>query len=157
MSRERGSVVPVVDFRRQRMVLNWHTLAGTWSPFEAPPPLVHGIALIRGLPPNVCLYAQSGRLRLQIGTQQFAMSENSPRLRCVPDWLSFGLRRRFMVESSTGGVLFSQHYWAGQGPDFFRWLAGKSEDPDWRASAGLRWSDGVPADSLRGAEALRGA
>lgn len=154
---DQATAIPVVDFRRQRMVLNWHAPGATWTAFEAPPPLVHGIALIRGMPPNVCLYAQSGRLRLQIGARHFALSENSPRIRCVPDWRSLGLRRRFIVESSTGGVLYSQSYWAGQGPDFFRWLAGKADDPDWRVATGRRWSDGVCADALRGADVPHGA
>jgi hypothetical protein len=62
---------------------------------------------------------------------------------------SFGLRRRFSVVSSTDGVLFSHSYWSSQGEDFFLWLSARSEDPDWRATMGRRWSEGVPATVLR--------
>ena len=65
--------------------------------------------------------------------------------------LSLGLRRHFSVVSSTGGALFSHAYWTNQGDDFFRWLATRARDPDWRATMGRRWSDGVPAPVLRGA------
>jgi hypothetical protein len=151
MAQDSPTVVAVIDFRRSRMVLGWHALGGTWTALDEPPPRVHGIALIRGAQPNICLYATGGRLRLQVGAQQFALTENSPRLRCLPDYASLGLRRRFVVESSTGGVLFSQAYWAGQGSDFFRWLAGRADDPDWRVATARRWSDGVSAEALRAA------
>ncbi len=141
--------ISVIDFRRRRMALHWHTADGTWSAIDEPPVIVHGIAMIRGKPPNVCLYAQDGRLRLQIGLDQYALAENSPRFRSATDYASLGLRRKFVVESSTGGVLYRRTYWAGQGPDFFRWLALKTADPDWRVTTGRRWSDGVPAESLR--------
>jgi hypothetical protein len=65
--------------------------------------------------------------------------------------VSFGLRRRFNVVSSTDGVLFSHAYWTGQGEDFFRWLAARAQDADWRVTMGRRWSDGVPATTLRAA------
>jgi len=142
--------IPVIDFRRRGVVLSWDVAGGNWLALDAVPAVVHGVALIRGTPPNFCLYAQGGRLRLQIGANQYALSENSPRFRCLPEHLSFGLRRRFVVESSTGGVLHSQGYWTGQGPDFFRWLADRAGDPDWRASMGRRWTDGVGAAALRG-------
>jgi len=149
MTQEIPTVIPVVDFRRRRMVLQWHSQGGTWTTFDVPPPLVNGIALIRASSPNFCLYAQGGRLRLQIGAHQFALAENSPRIRCTRDLSTLGLRRRFVVESSTGGVLYSHAYWSGQRTDFFRWLASKTDDPDWRATAGRRWSEGVASASLR--------
>ena len=149
-SQEFPTVIPVIDFRRRRSVLQWHTQGGAWTVLESTPALVHGVALIRGTPPNICLYAQAGRLRLQIGANQYVLSENSPRIRCVRDMASLWLRRRFTVESSTGGPLYSDAYWSGQGPDFFRWLAGKADDPDWRAATGRRWTEGVAADALRG-------
>ncbi len=131
------------------MVLHWHAPDGTWSAVDEPTAIVHGIAMIRGTPPNVCLYAQDGRLRLQIGLDQYVLAENSPRIRSATGYASLGLRRRFVVESSTGGVLYRRAYWGGHGPDFFRWLALKTADPDWRLAVGRRWSDGVPAESLR--------
>ena len=122
---------------------------GTWTAYDVPPSLVHGVALIRAAQPNICVYGQCGRLRLQVGPDQYALSENSPRIKCTRGLASFGLRRRFTVESSTGGVLFSHPYWTNQGEDFFRWLAARAQDPDWRAAIGRQWSEGVPAAVLR--------
>lgn len=143
--------VSVIDFRRQRLVLQWHVLGGTWTACDVPPPLVHGVALIRPSQPNICVYGQGGRLRLQVGPEQFALSEKSLRIKCSRGVMSFGLRRHFSLVSSTGGVLFSHAYWTGQGEDFFRWLAARAQDPDWRVTMGRRWSEGVPAAVLRGA------
>jgi hypothetical protein len=141
--------VSVIDFRRQSMVLQWHVLGGTWTAYDVPPSLVHGVALIRAAQPNICVYGRAGRLRLQVGPEQYALSENSPRIRCSRGWASLGLRRRFTVESSTGGVLFSHAYWTNQGEDFFRWLAARAQDPEWRTTIGRQWSEGVPAAVLR--------
>ena len=77
------------------------------------------------------------------------LSENSPRISCARGLASFGFRRRFTVKSSTGGVLYSYAYWTNQRQDFFRWLANKAEDPDWRVTSGRLWSDGVAATALR--------
>jgi hypothetical protein len=110
---------------------------------------VHGIALIRPSQPNICVYGHAGRLRLQVGANQFALAENSPRISCTRGLASFGLRRRFTVRSSTGGVLYSYAYWSIQSHDFFRWLSNKAEDPDWRTASGRQWSEGVPAEALR--------
>ena len=144
-----SSSVAVIDFRRRSMVVQWHALGGTWSAMDNPPALVHGIALIRAARPNICVYGHAGRLRLQVGPEQYALSDNSPHIRCSRIVASFGLRRHFAVESSAGGVLFSHTYWAEQGADFFQWLATKAEDPDWRASCGRLWSEGVPSAALR--------
>ncbi len=141
--------IPVIDFRRQSMVLEWRALTGAWTPCDVPPALVHGIALIRAGQPNICIYGRGGRLYLQVGADQYALSENSPRIRCTRGLASFGLRRRFRIESSAGGILFSHSYWNGQGDDFFRWLATRAENPDWRAANGRRWSDGLEAAALR--------
>jgi hypothetical protein len=149
MSPDNAGTVSVVDFRRQSMVLQWHVLGGTWTAYDMPPSLVHGIALIRAAQPNICVYGHGGRLRLQVGPDQFALSENSPRIKCSRGVASFGLRRRFTVESTTGGVLFSHAYWTRQGEDFFRWFAARAQDPDWRTATGRRWTDGVSAPVLR--------
>jgi hypothetical protein len=149
MTSDNAGTVSVIDFRRQSMVLQWHVSGGTWSAHEEPPSLAHGVALIRAAQPNICLYAQGGRLRLQIGPNQFALSENSPRIKCTRSLATLGLRRRFTVESSTGGVLFSHPYWAPQAEDFFQWLSAKAQDPEWRAATGRQWSEGVPAALLR--------
>ena len=146
---DHATTISVIDFRRQSMVLYWHALGGTWTACDTPPPLVHGIALIGPTGPNICIFGQGGRLRLQIGPNQFALSENSPRISCISAIASFGFRRRFTVKSSSGGILFNLAYWTNQGRDFYRWLAAKAEDPDWRISCGRQWSEGVPAASLR--------
>ncbi|HMD74516.1 MAG TPA: hypothetical protein VKG05_11695 [Steroidobacteraceae bacterium] len=143
------TIVPVIDFRRHSMVLEWHTLGGTWAAYDIPPELVKGIALIRPSLPNICVFAQGGQLQLQIGPTQFALSEPSTRIRCIPRIASFGLRRRFTIESSGGRVLYSYAYWIGKGQDFFRWLAAKAADPDWRATSGRQWSEGVASAALR--------
>ncbi len=143
------TIVPVIDFRRHSMVLEWHTLGGTWTAYDIPPQLVNGIALIRPSLPNVCVYAQGGRLQLQIGATQYPLSEASTQIRCTRGIASFGLRRRFTVESGSGRVLYSYAYWIGKGQDFFRWLAAKASDPDWRATSGRRWSEGVASAALR--------
>jgi hypothetical protein len=149
MTSDNAGTISVIDFRRHGMVLQWHALGGTWTAYDDPPPLVHGIALIRASQPNVCLYAQAGRLRLQVGASQYALSENSPRITCSRGLASFGFRRRFTIISSTGGVLFSFAYWTSQGQDFFRWLAAKAQDPDWRVASGRKWSEGVASADLR--------
>jgi hypothetical protein len=151
LSPDNAGTVSVVDFRRQSMILQWHILGGTWTAHDTPPSLVHGVALIRAAQPNICVYGHDGRLRLQVGPQQFALSENSPRIKCTRGVASFGLRRRFTVESTTGGVLFSHSYWtaAHGGDDFFRWFAARVQDPDWRTATGRRWTEGVSATVLR--------
>jgi hypothetical protein len=151
MAPDNATTISVIDFRRRSMVLQWHALGGTWTAWDIPPALVHGIALIRATQPNICVYGQAGRLRLQVGPDQYALSENSPRIRCTRGLASFGFRRRFTVSSSTGGVLYNYAYWTNQRHDFFRWLAAKAEDPDWRVTSGRRWSEGVPATTLRSA------
>jgi hypothetical protein len=149
MAPDNATTISVIDFRRHRMVLQWHAPGGTWTPCDNPPVLVHGIALIRPSQPNICLYGLAGRLRLQVGSNQYALSENSPRISCVRGLASFGFRRRFTVKSSTGGVLYSYAYWTNQRQDFFRWLANKAEDPDWRVTSGRLWSEGVAPTALR--------
>jgi hypothetical protein len=141
--------IPVIDFRRQGMVLQWDALDGTWTACDVPPALVHGVALIRASPPNICLYARDGRLHLQVGPDQYALSERSPRIKWSRGLASLGLRRRFIIESSAGAVLFSHAYWTGQGDDFFSWLASRTADPEWRTTSGRRWSEGVEPAVLR--------
>jgi hypothetical protein len=149
MASDNRKTISVLDFRRHSMVLQWHALGGTWTACDTPPPLVHGIALIRASQPNICLYGQAGRLRLQVGPDQYALSENSPRISCTRGLATFGFRKRFTVESSTGGVLYNYAYWTSQHHDFFRWLSAKVEDPDWRVTSGRRWSEGLAAAVLR--------
>jgi hypothetical protein len=149
MAPDNAATIPVLDFRRRRMVLNWHALGGTWTACDNPPLLLHGIALIRVSQPNICVYGHAGRLRLQVGPNQYALAENSPRINCTRGLASFGFRRRFTVESSTGGMLYSYAYWTNQHHDFFRWLATNAEDPDWRVTCGRQWSEGLAAAALR--------
>jgi hypothetical protein len=149
MAVDNATSIPVIDFRRRSMALQWHAHGGTWTACDTPPPLLHGVALIRASQPNICVYGQAGRLRLQVGPNQYALSENSPRITCSRGLASFGFRRRFTVESSTGGVLYSYGYWTTQHHDFFRWLAAKAEDPDWRVTSARQWSEGLAAAALR--------
>ena len=149
MTPDNAATIAVLDFRRRSMVLQWHALGGTWTACDNPPLLVHGIALIRVSQPNICVYGHAGRLRLQVGPNQYALAENSPRINCTRGAASFGFRRRFTVESSTGGMLYSYAYWTNQHHDFFRWLATKAEDPDWRVTCGRQWSEGLAAAALR--------
>lgn len=142
------NAVPVVDFRRSRLLLEWNPRSGAWTACDTPPALVHGIALIRPGQENVCLYARSGRLRLQIGAQQFTLEDTKPALSCLRPAASFGLRRVFRVELD-GAELFSHSYWSHQGRDFFQWLADSAQTPGWRALTAQRWSDGVEAAELR--------
>jgi len=48
---------------------------GTWTACDSPPALVHGIALISASGPNICLYGQGGKLRLQVGPNQYRCGE----------------------------------------------------------------------------------
>jgi hypothetical protein len=141
--------VAVIDFRRQSMVLKWHAPGGTWTAYDEPPALVHGVALIRASQANICLFARDGRLQFQVGPDQFSLSEDSLRIKSSRDLASFGLRRRFSIESGSGSVLFMHSYWTGQGDDFFAWLASQADDPSWRAASGKHWSEGVKASVLR--------
>lgn len=149
MTQDIATSVAVIDFRRHGMVLQWHTLAGTWTTYEVPPPLVHGVALIRPSQPNICVFSQADRLHLQIGVQKFVLTENSPRIKCTPGLLSLGLRRRFSVESSSGEVLFRYAYWSQKDQDFFSWLADNADNPSWLLTSALQWSQGVTSEALR--------
>src|SRR6202048_3171516 len=149
MASDESTTIPVLDFRRHSMVLKGHARGAPCTPCDNPPPLVHGIALIRASLPNICVYGHAGRLRLQVGPHQYALSENSPRISCTRGLASFGFRRRFTVESSSGGILYSYAYWTNQHHDFFHWLATKAEDPDWRVTSGRQWSEGLAAAVLR--------
>ena len=142
------TTIPVLDFRRRSMVLRWHALGGTWTACEFPPSLVNGVALISATGPNICVFGQGGRLLLQIGPNQHALTENSPRITCRSGWILLGLRRRFLVKSGAGSVLFSHRYWRGQGRDFFRWFAQLARDPDWRVACGMQWSEGMAPEAL---------
>jgi hypothetical protein len=139
-----------MDFRRTGMVLQWHLLGGTWTAYDNPPALVHGIALIRPTGPNICVFAQKGRLSLQIAAQRHEFrGDSGPRLRFARSLVGLGFRRRFWVESDAGGVLFSHRYWSGQRRDFFSWLAAQARAPDWPADIARRWSAGITPAELR--------
>jgi hypothetical protein len=149
MTAAHPTAVAVIDFRRQSMILEWNVLDGTWTACDVPPSLVHGIALIRASQPNICIYGRGGRLNLQMGPDHYELSEDSPRIKCTRSLASFGLRKRFAVESDTGRVLFSHSFWTGQGDDFFHWLAVNAADPEWRSTNRRRWSEGLDASVMR--------
>ena len=44
MAPDNATTISVIDFRRHSMVLQWHSLGGTWTACDNPPQLVHGIA-----------------------------------------------------------------------------------------------------------------
>jgi hypothetical protein len=131
------------------MLLEWHVSGGAWTACDTPPAYVHGVALIRASQPNICVYGYGGRLHLQVGSDQWTLTEDAPRIKCTRGVASFGLRRHFTVEANAGGVLFNHGYWTGQGDDFFCWLATRARDPDWRKITGRRWSEGVEAAVVR--------
>ena len=135
--------IPVIDFRRQSMVLQWNSVNGTWVAFDDPPALVHGVALIRATEPNICLFGRDGRLHLQVGSEQYSLAEDAPRLTWSRGSATFGLRRRFTVESSDGAILLSHAYWNGQGDEFFSWLVSRVGDLEWRTANARQWSEGV--------------
>jgi hypothetical protein len=145
---DNSATISVVDFRRRSMVLRWHALGGTWTAYEFPPSLVNGVALISATGSNICVFGQGGRLLLQIGHNQYALAADSPRIICRNGWILLGLRRRFLVKSDTGSVLFSHRYWRGQGRDFFHWFAQLARDPDRRVTCGMQWSEGVDPATL---------
>ena len=141
--------VPVIDYRRGRMSLQWDLATGTWSAFDEPPGLVHGVSFIRATGPNVCLYAAGDSLHLQVDQQTFALAQSGPRVACTPFLPSFGLRRSFRVEDADGTVLYRHGYWASKHNDFFRWLAAAARQPLWRAQTAARWTLGLSPASLR--------
>ena len=143
------SSIPVIDFRRQSMVLQWNSVNGTWIAFDDPPALVHGVALIRAATPNICLFGRDGQLHLQVGSDQYSLTEDSPRISWTRGTATFGLRRRFTVESGSGDMLLSHAYWDGQGDEFFSWLVSRAANPEWRAANARQWSVGVQPVVLR--------
>src|SRR5258708_9563875 len=100
-----NSNIPVIDFRRQSMVLQWNSVNGTWVAFDDPPALVHGVALIRAAKPNICLFGRDGRLHLQVGSEQYSLEDDAPRLMWLRDSATLGVRRRFSVVASEGAMM----------------------------------------------------
>ncbi len=137
----------VIDFRRHEHGASVARVRRTWTAYDIPPALVHGIALIRAAQPNICVFAQAGRLRLQVGPEQFALSEIARASGARAAWRAsdFG---GVLPSSPAGGVLFSHAYWTNQGEDFFRWLASRAQDP-----SGAR--ERAPLDGGRGGGELR--
>ncbi len=151
MNADGARSIAVIDFRRRGMLLGWHPANATWTGLETPPRWVHGVALIRGTPPNICLYAADGRLSLQIGAERHVLDAHGPRVRCARALTSLWLRRRFWIEGADGAVAYGHTYWPGGGSDFFVWLARRAADPAWRERAAREWSNGVEAAALRSA------
>ncbi len=143
-----ATTIPVIDFRRQSLMLEWNAVSGTWTACDVPPALAHGVALIRASQPNICIYGQAGALHLQVGSDRFALSETSPRIKCKRGFGSFGFRKRFTVESSQGDPLFDHSFWSSQG-EFFDWLTKRAANPQWRSDMAKKWSEGVEASVLR--------
>ncbi len=142
--------MPVIDFRRSRLSLQWNVASGTWAAYDEPPGIVHGVGFIRATGPNVCLYALGDGLRLQVDKQVFALADGEPRISCRAQLLCLGLRRSFRIVHSDGRILLRLGYWATRRNDFFRWLAGVSRHADWRRRTATRWTEGLSPVSLRG-------
>jgi hypothetical protein len=143
-----AATVAVIDFRRRRMVLDWNTADGSWAACDAAPAKAHGVALIRASPPNVCIYAESGRLRLQVGRDHYALAGGA-RISCERVSGTFGFRRRFTLEADDGTIRFNLSYWTTQHRDFFCWMAVRAADPGWRTTSAQRWTEGVAPAALR--------
>jgi hypothetical protein len=141
--------IPVIDFRRRRMTLEWHAQNGTWTDNDNPPALVHGVGFIRAAGPNICLYAHAGSLWLQIATNQYTLSAPALLVRCSRSMASLGLRQHFSVASAGAGVLFSHSYWTQHKDDFFLWLATQIKDPGWHRRTAERWTVGLTPAALR--------
>lgn len=144
-----GGTVPVIDFRRSRLSLQWDISTGTWAAYDEPPGIVHGVGFIRATGPNVCLYATGETLQLQVDTRVFALAEPGSRVSCRPDLLSLGLRRSFRLDAADGPALFRLGYWATRHNDFFRWLAAVARQAGWRQRTAQRWTEGLSPASLR--------
>jgi hypothetical protein len=144
-----SAILAVIDFRRRRMVLDWHAADGTWAASDTAAPLLHGIALIRASQPNICVYGLGGRLYFQAGAARFALEPDAPRLTCTSSLATFGFRRRFEIADRGGETLFRIGYWSTQRRDFFQWLAARAADAAWRRACGTLWSEGVAEDALR--------
>jgi hypothetical protein len=139
--------IPVIDYRRHRMTLQWHAPSGSWTDNDEPPAIVHGVCFVRASGPKICLYADAGQLRLQIDAKIFPLTYLGPRISCGRTLISFGLRRRFRLNSADGEVLFSTAYWVSQKNDFFAWLASMGRQANWHERTALRWTEGLnPAD-----------
>jgi hypothetical protein len=141
--------IPVIDYRRRRMTLQWHTLSGTWTAYDEPPAIVHGVCFIRASGPNICLYAENGRLRLQVDARKFPLSDLGPHISCARSLFSAGLRRRFQLQSAEGDVLFRTSYWAPHRNDFFVWLSAAERQAEWYEGTAQRWTEGLSPASLR--------
>jgi hypothetical protein len=143
------AILAVIDFRRRRMILDWHTADGTWTASDTAAPLLHGIALIRASQPNICVYGLAGQLYFQAGTTRFRLEADTPRLTLASALPTFGFRRRFDVAGRGGETLFGIRYWSTERRDFFQWLTARAADAAWRRACGTLWSDGVAEDALR--------
>lgn len=141
--------IPVIDFRRRRLSLQWYAPTGTWTAYDEPPAIVHGVGFIRATGPNVCLYALNGELRLQVDARVYALYGPVPRISCSRSVSSLGLRRRFRLTAEDGSLLSSVSYWAHKHNDFFHWLAAAAKQPDWSRRTAERWTEGLSPTLLR--------
>jgi hypothetical protein len=141
-------IVPVIDFRRRRMTLQWHAPSGTWTAYDEPPGIVHGVCFIRSSGPNICLYARNGILQLQVDTSLYILTDTAPQISSSRSLASLGLRRNFRLETRDG-LRYGTAYWAPKKDDFFVWLASAARQPDWYRRTGERWTEGLNPAVLR--------
>ena len=123
-SGDNAATIPVVDFRRQSMVLQWHALGGTWTACDTPP----------AAGARHCVDPRHAAQYLRLWTRRHACGCRSARTNmrwrkirresaARAAWQASAFAGASPSRSSTGGMLFSHSYWTNQAQDFFRWLA----------------------------------
>jgi len=148
--------IPVIDFRRQSMILQWHALEARGR-----------LAMFPGARARSGIDTRLATQRVPVRTGRApAFADGGGSICAVGKFslhqmqrglASFGLRRRFTVESASGVVLASHSYWTSQGDDFFSWLVSRIADPQWRAINGQLWSEGSRQPYFARASAVQSA
>ena len=150
MASDNAGTVSVIDFRRQSMVLQWHVLGGTWTAYDVPPSLVHGVALIRARPAEHLRVrprrpvAPAGRTEAVRAVREFAAHQMHARHRRVSAFAGASPSNRAPAACCSAtriGPIKARIFSAG-------WRR-RAQDPDWRVAVGRQWSEGVAAPVLR--------
>jgi hypothetical protein len=111
-----------------------------------PAALVHGIALIRASQPNICVYGHGGRLRLQVGPEQYALVGELAAHQLQPRRGELRLRRRFTSCRAPAACCSAMP----TGPIRARISSAGSPRgrriPTGASTMGRQWSEGVAGD-----------